>query len=827
MPTNTPVSSYAVPSEIQLERGGTRSDELSRSRRVQQQVQLRLAEKSSGSVSRAVNGTAHSTASDYGGSSTVKYSTYNPGYSSKSQMYAVNRRIAGSQMSKYGNGAVRGFSTRSAVEMGPRQKISLGAGGGSVYQQGGADVRAGYQTRQTVSRTVSRGGGGDPEVISLSSLRFRSLPAQSAVSHWMREDSDGSLASERDATVNRHSTYSAFEGYSAAGQARQAPLVPSSSMRRSLSGTLYRQAGGGAEGVAMGVAADEGPAHTYKGPAHRTISRVHNRNRMSVSSVSQQQQQVAAGGYGIMGQGMSGSQAAMLAQQGTLNRAMSVKSLHSVGKGVDLYDGQFDFMNSNGGLNNLTMSTAVSYLSMLDPEMQLLGAAYIQHECYHNSDAKTQARQLKAIPALVKLFNSESQDVQRYATGAMRNLIYENLDNKSALIEAGGIPQLIEALRESDDELRKNVTGILWNLSSKDNLKDKLANEALPDLTEQILIPLSGPGETQSPSEADIFYNTTGCLRNLSSVSEKTRQRMRETPGLVDALVRYTQSSLENGKSEDKGVENAVCVLRNLSYQLYNEIPPSVLQRLEGPTRAQARDPRGNAIGCFTPQGKKAKERQYQALPTFTEVSKEPKGQEWLWHPQVVGLYNQVLQRCEINTTTREAASGALQNLTAGEMRWAGVLSRVALEQERMMPVIIDHLRSNNDTELRSLTGFLRNLSLHTRNKDDMATKVVNTLVSKLPSDGRQKQPSSGVVINILATLNNLVMGSSLAARDINFFDGVQKLVAIKTSHDNSPDRVKAAKASSTLLTNMFLHKKLHSEYKKKGFTKQDFLDTY
>uniref|UniRef100_W5LX21 Uncharacterized protein n=3 Tax=Lepisosteus oculatus TaxID=7918 RepID=W5LX21_LEPOC len=97
-------------------------------------------------------------------------------------------------------------------------------------------------------------------------------------------------------------------------------------------------------------------------------------------------------------------------------------------------------------------------------------------------------------------------------------------------------------------------------------------------------------------------------------------------------------------------------------------------------------------------------------------------------------------------------------------MRWAGVLSRVALEQERMMPVIIDHLRSNNDTELRSLTGFLRNLSLHTRNKDDMATKVVNTLVSKLPSDGRQKQPSSGVVINILATLNNLVMGSSLAA---------------------------------------------------------------
>lgn len=42
---------------------------------------------------------------------------------------------------------------------------------------------------------------------------------------------------------------------------------------------------------------------------------------------------------------------------------------------------------------------------------------------------------------------------------------------------------------------------------------------------------------------------------------------------------------------------------------------------------------------------------------------------EWLWHPKIVELYNQVLQRCEINSTTREAAAGALQNITAGEKR--------------------------------------------------------------------------------------------------------------------------------------------------------------
>lgn len=67
--------------------------------------------------------------------------------------------------------------------------------------------------------------------------------------------------------------------------------------------------------------------------------------------------------------------------------------------------------------------------------------------------------QLKGIPLLVQLFTSESQEVQRYATGATRNLIYENMDNKVALIESGGIPKLVEALKEQDDELRKNITG--------------------------------------------------------------------------------------------------------------------------------------------------------------------------------------------------------------------------------------------------------------------------------------------------------------------------------------------------------------------------------
>lgn len=140
------------------------------------------------------------------------------------------------------------------------------------------------------------------------------------------------------------------------------------------------------------------------------------------------------------------------------------------------------------------------------------------------------------------------------------------------------------------------------------------------------------------------------------------------------------------------------------------------------------------------------------------------------------------------------------------------------------MPVILDKLKTTNDLELRSLTGFLRNLSRHSRDKNSLgeyrchsynlmrsrkicknkktevysihkralfaicpilAPKVVSHLVTILPADGTQKLPSPDVVINICGALNNLVSCSEVAARDIAFFDGLPKLVGIRNSHDN------------------------------------------
>ncbi|XP_053338525.1 plakophilin-3a isoform X1 [Clarias gariepinus] len=856
-PNSSNVSTYAVPPETQLPHGGgaAYSDEAARAKRVQQQVAMRLAEKSTlprrttstsaSSSQYATISSAQYPSSEYSGSATMmKYQTYNPSFSSKSYMYASTARpVMANRASQHSSS---GYSSRSAMDFGTRAQMSRGAAGGMMYSQddmggmaGMGTMRGGYQgshaqqyQMSTTMRSMGRGDP-DPEIASLHSLRLQSQPQQ--INNWItRNGSEGSLGSDQDATYSRQEAgYNVSNGYAAtfshpyssvtvndytSGARQTSATLPF--IRRSLSGNL---AGNG--GAGMNLEEEAYARQSYKGPSQRTINRI-TQNRQNRYAVSAGNMQTSSSSAFVMG--ANGSQGNLTMRQGRISRAPSMRSMISVGKGKDVYDGM-DMTGSMGnlsGLGSLDMSTALLHLESDDKDQQALGAAYIQHECYHNNEAKRMVNQMRGIPLLVQLFTSESQRVQQYATGATRNLIYENMENKVTLIEAGGIPKLMEALKEPDDEIQKNITGILWNLSSKDNLKEKLAREILPKLTEDILLPLSGAGDREiiehNDAEADIFCNTTGCLRNLSSINKDTRKLMRETPGLIDALVGYLQKSTEDEiRIEQKGVENSICVLRNLSFQLYDEIPPSVALRLEG--NRNLIPSRGEAIGCFTPQSKKAKDSQNQDLSTFAEVARVPKGCEWLWHPKVVSLYNNVLSRCFTNPITREAASGALQNITAGDKRWPSILSRVALEQERMLPTILDKLKTTNDSELRSLTGFLRNLSRHARDKNSLAPKVVSNLVEILPNDGMEKSPSPDVVVNICGALNNLVSSAEIAARDICYFDGLPKLVGIKGSHDNSPYKLKQARGAATVLCNMYQYKKLHKEYKKKGFQKQDF----
>ncbi|CAL9696943.1 unnamed protein product [Knipowitschia caucasica] len=307
---NTSVTTYGLPTDLQLGNGSSMSDEMARSRRVQQQVQMRLAEKST--LPRQNGSAAHYAMSDYGGSST-KYQTYQPNFTSKSSyMYSGGARTMGPRISQR-----TGFSSQSAgADLAQLQQMSIGGGGGG----GGG---GGYY-REEMKMTPRPHN--DLESASMHSMRL--------VNPW--DDSDAASIVSGDGVFNRPYTQSqgTMNGYST----QMRSVTP---MRRSLSGTLSRV--GGMAGVEAEMINHQ---MSFKGPAHRTISRINNRNRTSMSSMSGTiQRPMSVGGGSVYSAGgdrvdrggfivssaTTGSSGGRMFQ-GSLPRTMSMKSIHSGGQ---------------------------------------------------------------------------------------------------------------------------------------------------------------------------------------------------------------------------------------------------------------------------------------------------------------------------------------------------------------------------------------------------------------------------------------------------------------------------------------------------------------
>ncbi|XP_048448581.1 plakophilin-3-like [Rhincodon typus] len=144
------------------------------------------------------------------------------------------------------------------------------------------------------------------------------------------------------------------------------------------------------------------------------------------------------------------------------------------------------------------------------------------------------------------------------------------------------------------------------------------------------------------------------------------------------------------------------------------------------------------------------------------------------------------------------------------------------MDQDRTWHTLMNYLKSNNDNVLKSLTGLLRNLTVHARNKEDVAIKLIGPVLQKLPEDGNSSSPSNEVAANICMILNNLVVESSEAPRQIVNHNGLRKLMNIKHRRDREAE--KAVKAVCSLLGNMWYYKSLHREYKSRGYQKDAFV---
>ncbi|XP_066046602.1 plakophilin-4 isoform X2 [Chamaea fasciata] len=471
------------------------------------------------------------------------------------------------------------------------------------------------------------------------------------------------------------------------------------------------------------------------------------------------------------------------------------------------------------------------------PSVQANAAAYLQHLCFGDNKVKTEVCRLGGIKHLVDLLDHRVLEVQKNACGALRNLVYGKStdENKIAMKNVGGIPALLRLLRKSvDAEVKELVTGVLWNLSSCDAVKMTIIRDALSTLTNTVIVPHSGWNSSSFDDDHKIKFqtslvlrNTTGCLRNLSSAGEEARKQMRSCEGLVDSLLYVIHTCVNTSDYDSKTVENCVCTLRNLSYRLELEVPQARLLGINELDDLLGKESpsKDSEPSCWGKKKKKKKktlqEDQWDGVGPIPGFSKSPKGVEMLWHPSVVKPYLTLLAESS-NPATLEGSAGSLQNLSAGNWKFAAYI-RAAVRKEKGLPILVELLRMDNDRVVSSVATALRNMALDVRNKELIGKYAMRDLVNRLPGGNGPSVLSDETVAAICCALHEVTSKNMENAKALADTGGIEKLVNI-TKGRGDRSSLKVVKAAAQVLNTLWQYRDLRSIYKKDGWNQSHFI---
>ncbi|NXT70309.1 PKP4 protein, partial [Chaetops frenatus] len=468
------------------------------------------------------------------------------------------------------------------------------------------------------------------------------------------------------------------------------------------------------------------------------------------------------------------------------------------------------------------------------PSVQANAAAYLQHLCFGDNKVKTEVCRLGGIKHLVDLLDHRVLEVQKNACGALRNLVYGKStdENKIAMKNVGGIPALLRLLRKSvDAEVKELVTGVLWNLSSCDAVKMTIIRDSLSTLTTTVIVPHSGWNSSSFDDDHKIKFqtslvlrNTTGCLRNLSSAGEEARKQMRSCEGLVDSLLYVIHTCVNTSDYDSKTVENCVCTLRNLSYRLELEVPQARLLGINELDDLLGKESpsKDSEPSCWGKKKRKKKktsqEDQWDGVGPIPGFSKSPKGVEMLWHPSVVKPYLTLLAESS-NPATLEGSAGSLQNLSAGNWKFAAYI-RAAVRKEKGLPILVELLRMDNDRVVSSVATALRNMALDVRNKELIGKYAMRDLVNRLPGGNGPSILSDETVAAICCALHEVTSKNMENAKALADTGGIEKLVNITKGRG---DR-QVVKAAAQVLNTLWQYRDLRSIYKKDGWNQSHFI---
>ncbi|KAF7652280.1 hypothetical protein LDENG_00098810 [Lucifuga dentata] len=477
-------------------------------------------------------------------------------------------------------------------------------------------------------------------------------------------------------------------------------------------------------------------------------------------------------------------------------------------------------------ISELSLKEAVEFLSHPDENYQQCGATFIQHTTFKEEQAKQEVFSLGGIPPLVLLLRSPNPVVSQSASGALRNLVFKDHSNKLEVQRCGGIAKALQLLKETDStETQKQITGLLWNLSSSDELKEELIATALPVLTESVVVPFTCWSDSSANNNIhpDVFYNATGCLRNLSCAHQKERNSMRECRGLIDSLMSYVQSCVAEDNPDDKSVENCACILHNFTYQLESE-SPECFAKYNPPPKQNSSGSKKNlkspTVGCFSPKSSKAQKQFSFDVNRGMPEDRSPSGVNWLCHSKAMQTYLSLLGSSQ-NDATLEACCGALQNLTASKELGSNAMSQILVQKLGALQYLSPLLHSPKSSLQKTTMSLVGNLSRTSSLQSSIAKQLLPELTSLLSSGTREMGNSDETVASTCNTVRSLMLADTEVSKKLL----TTELVSSVADLSENGTFTKGSKAASLLLYSLWNDKSLQGALKKLGMGKSLFVN--
>uniref|UniRef100_UPI00359022C9 plakophilin-1-like n=1 Tax=Myxine glutinosa TaxID=7769 RepID=UPI00359022C9 len=453
--------------------------------------------------------------------------------------------------------------------------------------------------------------------------------------------------------------------------------------------------------------------------------------------------------------------------------------------------------------DGMTLEKAVCIVASKPPGTQHVeqGALYIQQACFRNQGNKYELRSLDGIAKLVEALGVYRQPrIHRAIGGALRNAVFEDDDNKMEVKAVGGLEALSEVLTNSGDaETLCQVTGTLWNLSSLEELKPPMLDLVLQPLSKRAIIP-----QMESKKDMELLHNSTGCLRNLSSALPLSRRLILEDADLVDSLVSWSERDWHHDAHQDPDyslntLEHSVCTLRNISYE------PEM------------------SAACVPGQPRRSPSLFKNTLPKAKPMFEaQPKGVARLHHPRMVQTYIDILGSSK-NPVLREAAAGALHNITSGSSEASKSLGKIFLNRDGV-GILKNLLQGQDPSTTISAIHITSSLSRCPENHAILNQHLLPSLLSLLSTRRVAGTPDKTDVFlsSACSSISRVVGNNPVAARRLVDLNGIQSLHTLASQNTSSLRR--SGMAAGMVLQQLWDIKGMRQLLKKRGWSRENFV---